>query len=267
MKRFTLFCIIATLLPLLCGGGGSSLAAQSIHDQYATKAEACADASYRYCDEYYTYGQIGWEQKVGWRPIQYLDRYEAEHRAYNVNMTMFVQVMCGDDVLSDCEIVAVNAAGRVVGNQCPEPFPDGYGRRHECTNVASMAVFGDVGDKIRFKIVTGSTLATLREDWADEDCTFGINTVVGLADTNGDGRPDTLEPFVLHVSPSGDVNRDGRHTIVDVAGLIAILNAHSQGVPTPPAFDESAADYDGSGAVTLDDVDAMVNAILHVGQR
>lgn len=258
MKRFTLFCVIATLLPLLCGGGGSSLAAQSIHEQYATKAEACADASYRYCDEYYTYGQIGWEQKVGWRPIQYLDRYETDHRAYNVNMTMYVQVVCGANLLSDCEIVAVNPAGKVVGNQCPEPFPDGYGRRHQCTDVASMAVFGNPGDKIRFKIVTGSTVATLQETWADEVYTFSANTVVGLADTNGDGRVDALQPYVLHLSLPGDVNADAQYSIADVAGIISVLNRVNV-----PGVNPDAADFNTSGDVNLSDVDDLVDHLLH----
>lgn len=257
MKRFTLFCIIATLLPLLCGGGGSSLSAQNIHDQHATKAEACADASYRDCDEYYTYGQIGWEKRVGWRPIQYLDQYETDHRAYNVNMTMYVQVMSGDNVLDDCEIVAVNPAGKVVGNQCPEPFPDGYGRRHQCTDVASMAVFGDLGDVIRFKVVTGATEATLREVWADETCSFSAGNIVGLADTDGDGRADALQPFVLHLSLPGDVNGDGHYSIADVVGIISVLNKVSVA-----GVDAAAADFNGVDGVNLDDVDGLVGHIL-----
>lgn len=255
MKRFALSCIIATLF---C----TTISAQSIHDQYATKAEACADASYRDCDEYYTYGQIGWEKRVGWRPILYLDQYEADHRAYNVNMTMYVQVMCGETLVSDCEIVAVNPAGKVVGNQCPEPFPDGYGRRHQCTDVAAMAVFGDLGDNIRFKVVTGSTEATLREVWADEVYTFSANTVAGLADTNGDGRVDTLQPYVLHLPLPGDVNRSGSLSIADVAGLVSIL----LGTPAD-GLNENAADFNQSGAVSLDDVDAMANHILQIDEK
>lgn len=236
--------------------------AQSIHDQYATKAEACADASYRDCDEYYTYGQIGWEKRVGWRPIQYLDQYEKDHRSYNVNMTMFVQVMCGDNLISDCEIVAVNSAGKVVGNQCPEPFPDGYGRRHQCTDVASMAVFGDAGDNIRFKIVTGSTLASLQETWANETYTFRANGVEGLVDTNGDGRVDTLQPYVLHLSVPGDVNRSGTVSIADVAGAISIM----LGSPAP-GMDAAAADFDHNGTITLSELDEMVNDILQIEKK
>lgn len=255
MKRFTLFCILASLF---CTG----LSAQDIRDQYPTKAEACADASYQDCDEYYTYGQIGWEKRVGWRPILYLDQYETDHRAYNVNMTMFVQVACEGNMLSDCEIVAVNSEGKVVGNQCPEPFPDGYGKRHECTDVASMAVFGASGDKIRFKIVTGSTLDELQEEWAEEEYTFSANSVVGLSDTDGDGRPDTLEPFVLHLTLPGDVNRDGKFSIVDVAGTVSILKGDAA-----PGMSEQAADFNGHDGVNLDDVQDLVDHILQRGKE
>lgn len=254
MKRFILLLsLISSLFPS---------SAQTIHDQYATKAEACADASYRDCDEYYTYGQIGWEKRVGWRPILYLEQYEKDHRAYNVNMTMYVQVKRGETLVTDCEIVAVNAAGKVVGNQCPEPFPDGYGRRHQCTDVATMAVFGDLGDKIRFKVVTGSTEATLREAWADELCTFSFNTVVGLVDTNGDGRADTLQPYVLHLPLPGDVNGDGRYSIADVAGIISVLG----GVDTP-GINPAAADFDESGTVDISDVEALANYLLEIDKQ
>lgn len=259
MKRLLflslLFPLTSYLFPL-------PTSAQNIHDLYATKAEACADASYRDCDEYYTYGQIGWEKRVGWRPIQYLDQYETDHRAYNVNMTMYVQVMSGDNVLDDCEIVAVNPAGKVVGNQCPEPFPDGYGRRHQCTDVASMAVFGDLGDVIRFKVVTGATKATLREVWADETCSFSAGSIVGLADTDGDGRADALQPFVLHLSVPGDVNHSGTLSIADVAGAISIMN----GRPVP-GMDASAADSDHDGTITLSELDEMVNRILQIEKQ
>lgn len=255
MKRFTLFCTFASLTLL-------GLSAQTIRDQYDTKAEACADASYQACDAYYTYGQIGWERMVGWRPIQYLDQYEADHRAYNLNMALFLQVNAAAALIDDCEIVAVNQKGRVVGCQCPEPFPDGYPQRHNCTDVASMTVYGEAGDVIRFKIVTGTTPTTLSEAWAEEVYTFRANSVVGLADTDGDGRADALQPLVLHPVSPGDVNRDGTLSIADVAGAIAVLNGDDA-----PERSQANADYNGNGSVALDDVDALRDALLHDGRQ
>ena len=62
-------------LTMLCAA--APLSAQSIHDLYSTKEEACTvtdSYNYRNTNGYNMYGQIGWEREVEWRPIQYLDR-------------------------------------------------------------------------------------------------------------------------------------------------------------------------------------------------
>lgn len=125
-----------------------------IHDKYSSKSEACEDGTYRKSDGYKEFGQIGWEKESGWRQIQYLDRYEREHRIYNTNSFLYCQVMWNDVLLDDCEIVAFDSKGNVVGNQCPEPFPQKAGNLH---HVAIMAIFGDTPqEKITFKVIKGA---------------------------------------------------------------------------------------------------------------
>ena len=80
-----------------------------IHDKYSSKSEACEDGTYRKSDGYKEFGQIGWEKESGWRKIQYLDRYEREHRIYNTNSFLYCQVMWNDVLLDDCEIVAFDS--------------------------------------------------------------------------------------------------------------------------------------------------------------
>lgn len=157
--------------------------------------------NYRKTDGYRKYGQIGWEREVEWRPIQYLDRYELEHRTYSVNSFLYCQVMLGDRILDDCEIVAIDSRGLVVGNQCPEPKP----LKATVDNVAIMAIFGETpGEEIRFKVVVGSGTAEdpLVEYWAEETHSFIPNGTTGLLDVDGDGRLDTWSPVVLHLTPS-----------------------------------------------------------------
>lgn len=251
MKMKKLSILIFLLLQL-----AASASAQSIRDQYATKSEACINADYMDCDEYYTYGQIGWEQASGWRPIQYLSRYESEHRQYNVNMTLYVQIVDNGKVLDDCEIVAFDPQGNVVGNQCPEPFPDGYGITHKCTNVASMAVFGATGDKITFRVVTGAKAGELTETDVEETIAFSQNTILGLLDSDSDGILDTMQPLVLHLaSPQGDVNADGT---VDVRDAVLLIDH----ICTGSAIDEKVADANGNGTIETDDVEAIINKYL-----
>lgn len=133
MRKFFL------LLCLVCAVQGMS-AQTDIHDKYSSKSEACEDGTYRKSDGYKKFGQIGWEKESGWRKIQYLDRYESEHRKFNTNSFLYCQVMWNDILLDDCEIVAFDTKGNVVGNQCPEPFPQKAGDLH---HVAIMAIFGD----------------------------------------------------------------------------------------------------------------------------
>ena len=120
MRKFFL------ILCLVCAVQGMS-AQTDIHDKYSSKSEACEDGTYRKSDGYKKFGQIGWEKESGWRQIQYLDRYEREHRIYNTNSFLYCQVMWNDVLLEDCEIVAFDSKGYVVGNQCPEPFPQKAG--------------------------------------------------------------------------------------------------------------------------------------------
>lgn len=192
------------VLTMLCAA--APLSAQGIRDLYSTKAEACevtATNDYRQSDGYRKYGQIGWEREVGWRPIQYLDRYESEHREYSINSFVYCQVMFDDKVLDDCEIVAIDSRGFVVGNQCPEPKP----LKSTVDNVAIMAIFGEeAGEEIKFKVVLGTGTAEdpLVEYWAKETHAFIPNGITGLVDIDGDGRVDTWSPIELHVT-SDDV--------------------------------------------------------------
>lgn len=147
MRKFFL------ILCLVCAVQGMS-AQTDIHDKYSSKSEACEDGTYRKSDGYKKFGQIGWEKESGWRQIQYLDRYEREHRIYNTNSFLYCQVMWNDVLLEDCEIVAFDSKGYVVGNQCPEPFPQKAGNLH---HVAIMAIFGDTPhEKITFKVIKGA---------------------------------------------------------------------------------------------------------------
>lgn len=147
MRKFFL------ILCLVCAAQGMS-AQTDIHDKYSSKSEACEDGTYRKSDGYKKFGQIGWEKESGWRQIQYLDRYEREHRIYNTNSFLYCQVMWNDVLLEDCEIVAFDSKGYVVGNQCPEPFPQKAGNLH---HVAIMAIFGDTPqEKITFKVIKGA---------------------------------------------------------------------------------------------------------------
>lgn len=147
MRKFFL------ILCLVCAAQGMS-AQTDIHDKYSSKSEACEDGTYRKSDGYKKFGQIGWEKESGWRKIQYLDRYEREHRIYNTNSFLYCQVMWNDVLLDDCEIVAFDSKGNVVGNQCPEPFPQKAGNLH---HVAIMAIFGDTPhEKITFKVIKGA---------------------------------------------------------------------------------------------------------------
>ena len=170
MRKFFL------ILCLVCAAQGMS-AQTDIHDKYSSKSEACEDGTYRKSDGYKKFGQIGWEKESGWRQIQYLDRYEREHRIYNTNSFLYCQVMWNDVLLEDCEIVAFDSKGNVVGNQCPEPFPQKAGNLH---HVAIMAIFGDTPhEKITFKV-----------------------------DADGDGRLDTWKPVVLHVKETPTAIRE-----------------------------------------------------------
>ena len=212
-------------LSLLCAA--AQLPAQGIRDQYGSKAEACEvtdSYNYRKSDGYKQYGQIGWEKEVAWRPIQYLDRYETEHRAYNINSFFYCQVMSGNKVLDDCEIVAVNGDGLIVGNQCPEPKPL---KAQNADNTAIMAIFGSLpGEEIKFKVVTGTGTDAdpLVEQWAEETHAFVPNGITGLTDEDGDGRPDTWAPVVLHIGssdiPNGisSVKTEGSTTIDIING-------------------------------------------------
>lgn len=188
-------------LTMLCAA--ATLSAQSIHDLYSTKEEACTvtdSYNYRNTNGYNIYGQIGWEREVEWRPIQYLDRYELEHRTYSVNSFLYCQVVLGDRVLDDCEIVAIDSRNLVVGNQCPEPKP----LKATVDDVAIMAIFGETpGEEIRFKVVVGSGTAEdpLIEYWAEETHSFVPNGTTGLLDIDNDGRLDTWSPVVLHLNP------------------------------------------------------------------
>ena len=82
MRKFFL------ILCLVCAVQGMS-AQTDIHDKYSSKSEACEDGTYRKSDGYKKFGQIGWEKESGWRKIQYLDRYEREHRIYNTNSFLY----------------------------------------------------------------------------------------------------------------------------------------------------------------------------------
>lgn len=192
---------IFIMISLLCTA--AQMSAQSIHDLYSTKAEACSGAdgyNYRETDGYIRYGQIGWEKEVGWRDIQYLDQYERDHRKYNLNSFLYCQVMEGYEILDDCEIVAVNSEGLIVGNQCPEPFPL---KSENAENTAIMAIYGNqMGEEISFKVVTGAGTASdpLKERWAVETHQFVPNGTTGLVDSDGDGRLDTWQPVVLHLA-------------------------------------------------------------------
>lgn len=224
--------LFLTVVCIVCAA--ASLSAQTnIRDLYSTKAEACADPNYRYCAGYKQYGQIGWEREVGWRPIQYLDRYESEHRNYNINSFLYCQVVCGKDTLDDCEIVAFDSKGLVVGNQCPEPSPLKAGATH---NAAIMAIFGNVIDEpIRFLIVTGTgTVADpLVERWAEETHLFVPNGTTGLSDLDGDGRLDTWTPVVLHISTPGTVTAfsdGGKAATLDADALTAGVLASADSV-------------------------------------
>ena len=79
----------------LCGTGNVRIDSlpgfvdQVTHDKYSSKSEACEDGTYRKSDGYKKFGQIGWEKESGWRQIQYLDRYEREHRIYNTNSFLY----------------------------------------------------------------------------------------------------------------------------------------------------------------------------------
>lgn len=180
------------------------LSAQSIRYLYGTKEEACAvteSYNYRLTDGYTKYGQIGWEKEVGWRPIQYLEQYESEHRTYSINSFLYCQVEWNGKILDDCEIVAIDSRGLVVGNQCPEPKPI----KATVDNVAIIAIFGEIpGEEIKFKVVVGTGTAEdpLVEYWAEETHSFVPNGTTGLLDKDGDGRLDTWDPVVLHLRPS-----------------------------------------------------------------
>lgn len=190
--------IFLTITCLVCAA--ASLPAQtSIRDQFASKAEACADAAYRQTPGYKSYGQIGWERETGWRDIQYLDRYESEHRRYSTNAFLYCQVARYGEVVDDCEIVALNSEGYVVGNQCPEPSPLGAG---EMKNVAMMAIFGDTpGEEIHFVALTGygSREGDVVETKIVETLKFQPNSTTGLVDADGDGRLDTWQPMTLNL--------------------------------------------------------------------
>lgn len=222
-------------LSLLCTAAQPP--AQGIRDQYGSKAEACEvtdSYNYRKSDGYVQYGQIGWEKEVAWRPILYLDKYETDHRAYNINSFFYCQVMSGNKVLDDCEIVAVNSDGYIVGNQCPEPKPL---KAQNVYNTAIMAIFGsDSGEEIKFKVITGAGTVDdpLVEQWADETHLFVPNGITGLNDEDGDGRPDTWAPVVLHIGssdiPNGirTIDADGSTTVYSINGTR--LDAPKKGV-------------------------------------
>ena len=201
MRKFFL------LLCLVCAVQGMS-AQTDIHDKYSSKSEACEDGTYRKSDGYKKFGQIGWEKESGWRKIQYLDRYESEHRKFNTNSFLYCQVMWNDILLDDCEIVAFDTKGNVVGNQCPEPFPQKAGDLH---HVAIMAIFGDTpNEKITLKIIKGAGTADdpVKEGQAEEIHLFVPNGTTGLVDTDYDGRLDTWSPVVLHVKDTPTVIRE-----------------------------------------------------------
>lgn len=204
--------LFLTIACLVCAA--VSLPAQtSIRDEFATKAEACADPSYRQTEGYKSYGQIGWERETGWRDIRYLDRYESEHRRYSTNAFLYCQVAKYGEVIDDCEIVALNSEGYVVGNQCPEPSPLEAG---SLKNVAVMAIFGDTpGEEIHFVALTGygKGEGDVVETKILETLSFQPNSTTGLADTDGDGRLDAWQPMMLNLDlPSSvavvDVNAE-----------------------------------------------------------
>ena len=225
------------ILALMLIGFALRLSAQDIRDQYSSKATACEvtdSSNYRMSDGYKKYGQIGWEQEIGWRPIQYLDQYENEHRRYSINSFLYCQVMMGNKILDDCEIVAVNSDGYIVGNQCPEPKPL---KAQNVYNTAIMAIFGsDSGEEIKFKVITGAGTVDdpLVEQWADETHLFVPNGITGLNDEDGDGRPDTWAPVVLHIGssdiPNGirTIDADGNTTVYSINGTR--LDAPKKGV-------------------------------------
>ena len=229
-------------------GMAAGAEAQSIRDQYGSKAEACevTDGNdYRDTEGYRRYGQIGWEQEVGWRPIQNLERYESEHRKYNINSFVYCQVWDGDKLLDDCEIVAVNESGYVVGNQCPEPHPLKAG---DFENVAIMAVFGEQeGEVIRFKVITGIGTADdpLVEKWAEEVLQFVPNGTTGLTDSDGDGKFDSWDPMALHIGEGVGI----RHIAADASTTPATHRPYSilpDGRRTSPQHKGLRIDWDGN---------------------
>lgn len=191
------------LTAFLCAA--TVIAAQGIRDMYETKADACLVTdtyNYRETEGYMRYGQIGWERETGWRPIQYLDRYKTDHSRYNVNSFLYCQVVCGDMVFDDCEIVAFNSEGNVVGNQCPEPKPL---KAVNADNTAIMAIFGNkTGEEIRFMVVTGigTDENPLDSCWAKETLPFSPNSTIGLIDSDKDGKLDTWQPMKLTLDPA-----------------------------------------------------------------
>gem|GEM_PF-4942584 len=198
--------------------------ADGIRDQYSSKKEACManNFAYRKTQGYRKGGgQIGWEIESGWRPILYNERFRSEHKTYNTNMYAYVQVVCGTDTLDDCEIVAWECNGRVVGNQCPEPILKGVSH---VNNVAVMPIFGSSTQTIRLTVVVGTTVETLVEYDIVETIPFKANSFVGYVDTDGDGYEDTLRPLVLHVDTSSPSYKAENNLQIDRQMLRSALN-------------------------------------------
>lgn len=154
--------------------------------------------AYRHSQGYKENAMIGWEKEVGWRPIQYLDRFENEHGRYSTNMFVYAQVVVGKDTLDDCEVVAWDMYGNVVGNQTPEPIIDGDASDY-VHNLVNMACFGDAGDPIHFTVVLGTKEGELKEYEVTDTIPFVANTIRGYVDTDGDGWEDALQPLIFHL--------------------------------------------------------------------
>ena len=100
-----------------------------------------------------------------------------------------------------------------------------------------MAIFGSLpGEEIKFKVVTGTGTDDdpLVEQWAEETHAFVPNGITGLTDEDGDGRPDTWAPVVLHIGssdiPNGirTIDADGSTTVYSINGTR--LDAPKKGV-------------------------------------
>ena len=66
----------------------------------------------------------------------------------------------------------------------------------------------------------------------------------------------TPEPILI----MGDINRDGKISIADLAALVEILQGRDN--VKPYLYDHSIADLDRDGAITLADLTALKNIIL-----